>query len=148
MNLFDLPRMSVHIQASAVPLGIRSSTSIFPSYRILRNHNEASLRDPRHKDPGKKPPLYTEHRFPLIVLSRSTGMTRSDDNHNVHRSNTRCMLYSGNPLITGFLAYRYVFLVSKTTVSTWLDCSRLMSKIRQAEPFVLGNISTVFLTSK
>ena len=44
-----------------------------------------------------------------------------------------------------FRHYRIYFsLDSKTTVSTWLDCSRLMSKIRRVEPFVRGNISMTF----
>ena len=39
-------------------------------------------------------------------------------------------------------------LRKRTTVSTWLDCSRWMSKPRKISPFVLGNKSTAFLTSK
>ncbi|MCI2047994.1 MAG: hypothetical protein LKJ90_09825, partial [Faecalibacterium sp.] len=34
------------------------------------------------------------------------------------------------------------------TVSMWLDCSGWMSKPRKISPFVLGNKSTAFLTSK
>jgi hypothetical protein len=48
----------------------------------------------------------------------------------------------------GFQPNQFFVRDINTTVSTWLDCSRLMSKIRRTEPFVLGNISTVFLTSK
>ena len=34
------------------------------------------------------------------------------------------------------------------TVTAWLDCSRLMSTLRRIEPFVRGNISMAFSTSK
>lgn len=50
--------------------------------------------------------------------------------------------------IKGFCASYVSFLDINTTVSTWLDCSRWMSKPRKISPFVLGNKSTAFLTSK
>lgn len=37
---------------------------------------------------------------------------------------------------------------SNTTLSTWLDCSILMSKIRQIDQLVLGNKPTAFSSSK
>lgn len=42
----------------------------------------------------------------------------------------------------------YLSFFIRHTVSTWLDCFRWMSKPRKISPFVLGNKSTAFLTSK
>jgi hypothetical protein len=52
------------------------------------------------------------------------------------------------PYFKGFQAYHSLTLDINTTVSTWLDCSILMSRIRQIAPFVRGNLSTALLTAK
>lgn len=59
----------------------------------------------------------------------------------------QCVLLS-KPIWDLFPAKHYDLHFSKASVSTWLDCSRWMSKPRKISPFVLGNKSTAFLTSK
>lgn len=57
-------------------------------------------------------------------------------------------IISKKPVNTLLFSIYFSLLDINTTVSTWLDCSRWMSNPRKISPFVLGNKSTAFLTSK
>ena len=56
--------------------------------------------------------------------------------------------YPETAVLLGFRAYFPSTLDIKQTVSTWLDCPRLMSTLRRIEPFVRGNISMAFFDLK